>query len=154
MVVAELGIRSNHLSTTYKAACPTQDGIEYLDYMTRVTKKYMDNICDKYHSSLKDGAVEKALSRLSYTIKLAEDKSKELQGNVQENEDPEPTADEIPKEKSFQASLQHPRVTAHLCPNTKGLTSSAPDIGIPKDQPNTSNPITSDTKESNKEPDY
>ena len=74
----------------------------------------MDNICEKYHSSLKDGAVEKALSRLSYTIRLAEDKSKELEENVQENDDPEPTADEAPKKKSFQASLQNPRVTAHL----------------------------------------
>ena len=42
----------------------------------------MNSIGEKYHSSLKDGAVEKALSRLSYTIKLAEDKSKELEENV------------------------------------------------------------------------
>ena len=74
----------------------------------------MENICEKYHSSLKDGAVEKALSRLSYTIRLAEDKSKELEENVQENDDPEPTADDAPKKTSFQASLQNPRVTAHL----------------------------------------
>ena len=30
-VVKELGIRSNHLSTAYKAARPTHEGIEYLD---------------------------------------------------------------------------------------------------------------------------
>ena len=78
----------------------------------------MDNICEKYHSSLKDGAVEKALSRLSYTIRLAEDKSKELEENVQENEDPEPTADEVPKKKSFQALLPDPRVAA-LTPRYK-----------------------------------
>ena len=54
----------------------------------------MDNICEKYHSSLKDGAVEKALSRLSYTIRLAEDKSKELEENFQENYDPESKADD------------------------------------------------------------
>ena len=73
MVVAELGICTSYSSTTYKAACPMQEGIEYLDYTTKVTKKYINNIYDKYHSSLKDGAVKKALSRLSYTIQLAED---------------------------------------------------------------------------------
>ena len=65
----------------------------------------MEKICEKYYYSLKDGAVKKALSRLSYTIKLADDKSKELEENVQENDDPEPMADEAPKKKSFQASL-------------------------------------------------
>ena len=73
----------------------------------------MENICEKYHFSLKDGAIEKVLLRLSYTIRLAEEKSKELEENAQENDDPEPTADDAPKKKSFQASLQNPRVTAH-----------------------------------------
>ena len=66
----------------------------------------MENICEKYHSSLKDGTIEKVLSRLSYTIKLAEDKSKDLEEYVQENGDPEPTADNVPKKTSFQASLK------------------------------------------------
>ena len=91
----------------------------------------MENICDRYHSSFKDGAVEKALQRLDYTIKLAEDKAKELEENIQEDEDPEPASDEAAKKKSFQESLPHPRVSAHSRPDTKGLISSAPGEKVP-----------------------
>ena len=37
-VVNELGIRSSHLNTAYKAARPTHEGIEYLDYTTEFPK--------------------------------------------------------------------------------------------------------------------
>ena len=65
-----------------------QKHVEYLDYTIRVTKNYIEDICNKHHSSLMDGAVEKALARISYTIKLAEDKAKELYEKVQKNKDP------------------------------------------------------------------
>ena len=38
-LINELGNRKNHLSSTYKSACPTQKGIDYMDYTTETTKK-------------------------------------------------------------------------------------------------------------------
>ena len=123
-VITELKICKDHLSTTYKTARPTQRGIEYLDYTTKVTKKFMETICEKYHSSFKDKTVEKALQKLDYTIKLAEAKAKELEENIQEDEIPEPASNEAAKRKNFQESLPHPRVSAHSRPEQKGLMSS------------------------------
>ena len=71
-VITELGNCRDHLSTMYKTACPTHKGIEYLEFTTRVTRKFMETICEKYHSSFKDKTVEKVLQKLEYTISLAE----------------------------------------------------------------------------------
>ena len=100
-------------------AFPTQRGNEYLDYTTRVTKKYIETICEKYHSSFKDKTVEKALQKLGYTIKLAEAKAKELEDNIQEDQNSESASNETAKRKNFQESLPHPRVSANSRPETK-----------------------------------
>ena len=60
-MITELGNRKDHLSTSYKTAFPTQKGIEYLEYTTRVTKKFMETIYEKYRSSFKDKMVEKVI---------------------------------------------------------------------------------------------
>ena len=60
-VTIELGNRRDHLSSTYNTARPTHKGIDYLEYTTEVTSKFLESICDKYHSCFKDKSVEKAL---------------------------------------------------------------------------------------------
>ena len=67
-VITELGNPKDHLSNTYKTAHPTYKEIEYLEYTIRVTRRFMETICEKYHSSFKDKTVEKALQMLEYTI--------------------------------------------------------------------------------------
>ena len=77
-IVAELENCSSSISTTYKTARPMQKHVEYLDYTIRVTKNYIEDICNKHHFSLKKEAVKKALERINYAIKLAENTTKEL----------------------------------------------------------------------------
>ena len=43
-VITELGNHRDHLSSTYKTACPTQKGIDYLEYTTEVTKILLETI--------------------------------------------------------------------------------------------------------------
>ena len=62
-LINELGNRRDHLSATYKTACPMQKGIDYLEYTTEVTKKFLGTICDKYASCLKEKSVEKVLQK-------------------------------------------------------------------------------------------
>ena len=100
-VITELRNCRDHLSATYKTARPTHKGIEYLEYTTKVTRKFLETICNKYNSCFKDKADEKALQKLKYTIKLAETKTKELEENIQEDENPEPASNEKAKRKSF-----------------------------------------------------
>ena len=75
-LITELGNCRDHLSSTYKSACPTQKGIDYLDYTTETTKKFIEAINHKYASFLKEKSIDKVLQRLQYTIKLAEHKVK------------------------------------------------------------------------------
>ena len=70
-VITELENCRDHLSSTYKTARPMQKGIDYLEYTTEVTKKFLETISDKYASCLKEKSVGKALQKLKYTIKRA-----------------------------------------------------------------------------------
>ena len=122
-MITKLGNCRDHLSATYKTACPKHKGIEYLEYTTKVTRKLLETIFDKYHSCFKDKSVEKALQKLEYTIKLANTKVKELEDNIQEDENPEAALKGPSKRKSFQNSLPHPKVSANSRPDTRGLKS-------------------------------
>ena len=53
-LITELGNCRSHLSSLYKTAQPTQKGIDYLEYTTEVTRKFLESICDKYHFCFKD----------------------------------------------------------------------------------------------------
>ena len=46
-LINELENCRDHLSTTYKTAHPTQRGIDYLDYTTETTKKFIEAVNDK-----------------------------------------------------------------------------------------------------------
>ena len=86
----ELESHRDDLSTTYKAAQPMQSNIDHLGYKTETTKKFIEVVNDKYASCLKDKSIGKELQKLQYTFKLAELKVKELEQNVQDdNDDPE-----------------------------------------------------------------
>ena len=101
-VITELGNCRDHLSTTYKTAHPTHKLINYLEYTAEVTRKFLESICDKYHSCFKYKLVEKALQKkLEYTIKIAETKAKELEENFQEDEYPELASNETATRISF-----------------------------------------------------
>ena len=52
-VITELGNCRDHLSSIYKTARPTQKGIDYSEYTTEVTKKFLETISNKYASCLK-----------------------------------------------------------------------------------------------------
>ena len=107
-LITELGNCRDHLSTTYKSAHPTQRGIDYLDYTTETTKKFIEVVNDKYDPYLKEKSVGKVLQKLQYTIKLAKFKVKEVEENVQDdNDDPEVIIKGSSKRKSFQESLPH-----------------------------------------------
>ena len=101
-VITELGNHRDHLSSTYKTAHPMEKGIEYLEYTTEVTKKFLETISDKYASCLKEKSVGKVFQKLKYTIKLAETKVKELEDNIQEDYNPEAILKEPSKRKNFQ----------------------------------------------------
>ena len=76
-------VHSLHMSATNKAAHPMQRGIDYLDYTTETTKKFIEVVNDKYASCLKDKSIGKEIKKLQYTLKLANLKVKELEQNVQ-----------------------------------------------------------------------
>ena len=71
------------------------------------------------------------LQKLQYTIKLAELKVKELEENVQDDDDPEVVIKGSSKRKSFQESLPHSTVTGNTRPDEKGLKASPPGAKIP-----------------------
>ena len=77
-LINELENHRDHLSTKYKTTCPMQRGIDYLDYTTETTKKFIEAVNDKYAPYLKEKFIGKVLQRLQYTIKFAELKVKEL----------------------------------------------------------------------------
>ena len=60
-----------------------------MEYTTEVTKKFLEIICDKYASCQNEKSAEKVLQRLQYTIKLAENKVKELEDDIHEDNNPE-----------------------------------------------------------------
>ena len=109
----ELENRRNHLSTTCKTAHSTQRGIDYLDYTTETTTKFIEAVYDKYALYLKEKSNSKVRQRLQCTIKLAEHKIKELEKNIQEDNNPEVILKEQSKRKSFHESLPHSRVNGN-----------------------------------------
>ena len=94
-LINELKNCRDNLSTTYKTAHPTQRGIDYFDYTTETTKKFIEAVNDKYASYLKEKPIGKVLQKLT---KL---KVKKLEENVEEDNDPEVTLKELLKRKSF-----------------------------------------------------
>ena len=125
-----------------------------MDYTTETTKKFLEAINDKYASYLKEKSIGKVLQRLQYTIKLAEYKVKELEENIQEDDNPEAMLKEPSKRKNFQESLTTPRVSGNSWPDVKGLKSSLPREKIPLAQPDASNPKSSAIREHKKGRDY
>ena len=147
--------RRDNLSTAYKAAQPIQSDIDHLGYKTETAKKFIEVVNDKYASCLKDKSIGKEFQKLQYTIKLANLKVKELEQNVQNDDD---DAEVIPKRssnrKSFQESLPHSRVTGNTQPDVKGLKASPPGVKVPLAHPNASNPKAAANGGSNGDKDY
>ena len=95
------------------------------------------------------------LQKLEYTIKLTELKVKELEENVQDDDDdPEVAIKGSSKRKSFQESLPQSRVTGNTWPNLKGLKASPPGVKISLAHPDASNPKAAANGGSNGEKDY
>ena len=151
----ELESCRDNLSTTYKAAQPMQSNIDQLGYKTETTKKFIEVVNDKYAACLKDKSIGKELQKLQYTIKLAELKIKELEQNMQhDDDDAEVVIKRSSNRKSFQESLPHSRVTGNTQPDVKGLKASPPGVKISLAHPNASNPKAAANGESNGERDY
>ena len=85
--------------------------MDYIEYTTEVTKKFLETISDKYASCLKEKSVRKVLKKLKYTIKLAETKVRELEDNIQEDNNPEAALNEPSKRK---ASRTHCHIPEYL----------------------------------------
>ena len=64
-----------------------QSNIDQLGYKTETKKKFIEVVNDKYASCLKDKSIGKELQKLQYTIKLTELKIKELEQNMQHDDD-------------------------------------------------------------------
>ena len=116
-----------------------------MGYRTETTKKFIEVVNDKYASCLKDKSIGKVLQKLQYTIKLAKLKVKELETNVQDdNDDPEVIIKGSSNRKSFQESLPLSRVTGNTRPDVKGLKASPPGVKISLAYPDASNPKAED----------
>ena len=129
--------------------------INHLCYKLETAEKFIEVIHDKYASCLKDKYIVKKFQKLQYTIKLAFLKAKELEQNVQNDDD---DAEVIPKRasnrKSFQESLPHSKVTGNTRPEVKGLKASPPGEKVPLAHPDASNPKAAANTGSNGAKDY
>ena len=77
------------------------------------------------------------LQKLQYTIKLTELKVKELEQNVQnDDDDAEVVIKRSSNRKSFQESLPHSRVTGNTRLDVKGLKASPPGVKVSLAHPN------------------
>ena len=100
------------LSTSYKAAQPIQSDIDHLCYKMETAEKFIEVVNNNYDSCLKDKSIGKEFQKLQYTIKLINLKVKELEQNVQnDNDDADVDIKISSNRKSFQKSLPHFRVT-------------------------------------------
>ena len=85
-----------------------QSDIDHLVYRSETAKKFFEVVNKKYASCLKDNSISKELQKLQYTIKLAELKVKELEQNVQnDDDDAEVVIKRSSNRKRFQESLPH-----------------------------------------------
>ena len=99
---SKLENRKSNLSSMCKAAQPTQDSSDHLNYRTETAKKFISVVNDKYTNCLRHKSLSKMLQKLQYTVKLAELKVKELEENMQDDDDdPEVLTKGSSKRKSF-----------------------------------------------------
>ena len=126
-----------------------------MDYRTDTKKKFIEVVNDKYAACLKDKSIGKELQKLQYTIKLTELKIKELEQNVQHNnDDAKVVIKRSSNRKSFQESLPHSRITGNTRPDVKGLKANLPGVKISLAHPDSSNPNATANVGSNGEKDY
>ena len=104
----DLEEHNDNLSAVYKAAQPKCSDKSHLCHKLETVEKFVEVVHDKYTSYLRDKSIGKELHRLQYTIKLASFKAKELERNVQDDDDEEDNLRRASHKKSFQESLPLP----------------------------------------------
>ena len=103
---------------------------------------------------LKEQSIGKEFQKLQYTIKLANFEAKELEQNVQDDDDEEVNQRRASNRKSFQESLPHSRKSGTTRTEIKGLKASQPGEKIPVAHPDASNPKSATNTGSNGTKDY